>query len=337
MAWMVWQALLGLVTLGDIALLYQALSRGQRLAGSLQGNLGRVYSSTIFLGNLFEFLELEPEIVSPARPRPVPRRLTRGIAFRGVRFHYPGTDRLVFDGFDFHVPAGRIVAIVGANGAGKTTMMKLLCRFYDPQEGAVEIDGIDLRELPLGELRRMITALFQFPVPFLATVRENIAMGDLSGDHDLADIEAAARRAGAHDFISRLPEGYETLLGKWFPGGHQLSGGEWQRLALARSFLRDAEIMILDEPTSYLDSWAEIDWFQRFRELARGRTAILITHRFATARYADVIHVMDEGGVVESGTHEELVAKGGRYARSWLSQTRRSDDAQAPSGSTAPS
>jgi len=322
MAWMVWKALLGQVTLGDIALLYQALNKGQGLMSSLLSNLGRIYSSTVFLSNLFDFLALEPKIVGPPQPVAPPAPLREGITFRSVSFRYPGSERLVFDGFDFHIPAGKILAIVGANGAGKTTLMKLLCRFYDPEKGSIELDGVDLRELSIQELRRMITGLFQFPVPYLATVRQNIAMGDLAGDHDAAAVEAAARRAGAHDFITRLPRGYDTLLGKWFPGGHQLSGGEWQRLALARSFVRDAPIMILDEPTSYLDSWAEIDWFDRFRELAEGRTAIMITHRFVTARYADSIHVMDEGRIVESGGHQELVARGGLYARSWLRQTK---------------
>ncbi len=322
MAWMVWKALLGQVTLGDIALLYQALNKGQSLISSLLGNLGRIYSSTIFLSNLFDFFALEPKILQPPKPIPAPPRLREGISFRSVTFRYPGSERLVFDEFDFHIPAGKIVAIVGPNGAGKTTLMKLICRFYDPEKGSIEFDGLDLRSLSLAELRRMITGLFQFPVPYLATVRENITLGDPADTHSAAAVEAAARQAGAHQFITRLPQGYDTLLGKWFPHGVQLSGGEWQRLALARSFLREAPIMILDEPTSYLDSWAEIDWFNRFRELADGRTAILITHRFVTARYADLIHVMDGGRVVESGSHDELVELGGLYAQSWLKQTK---------------
>lgn len=322
MAWMVWQGLRGLVTLGDIALLYQALNKGQGLMSSLLSNLGRLYSSTLFLSNLFDFLALEPRIVQPPKPLPVPDRLRGGIEFRDVSFRYPGSDRLVFDQFNFHIPAGKIVAIVGSNGAGKTTLMKLLCRFYDPEGGTIELDGTDLRELSLPELRRTITGLFQFPVPYLATVQENITLGDPVGPHSRDDVEAAARRAGAHDFIMQLPNDYATLLGKWFPEGVQLSGGEWQRLALARSFLREAPIMILDEPTSYLDSWAELDWYDRFRQLANGRTAILITHRFITARRADVIHVMDQGRIVESGTHLELVDQGGVYADSWIRQTK---------------
>ncbi|MBE0592475.1 MAG: ABC transporter ATP-binding protein [Gemmatimonadales bacterium] len=327
MGWMVWRALQGQVTLGDIALLYQALNKGQSLMSALLENLGRIFSTTVFLGNLFEFLALKPTILGPPRPIPAPVRLREGITFRRVSFRYPGSDHPILESFDFHIPAGKIVAIVGPNGAGKTTLMKLLCRFYDPESGSIEFDGIDLRSLAVPDLRRMMTGLFQFPVPYLATVTENITMGDLSDAHSTSEVEAAARSAGAHDFITRLPQAYATLLGKWFPGGVQLSGGEWQRLALARSFLREAPIIILDEPTSYLDSWAEIDWFSRFRELANGRTAVLITHRFATARYADIIHVMDGGRIVESGTHQDLVNQGGRYADSWLRQTRETSTA----------
>jgi len=336
MAWMVWQAVLGRVTLGDIALLYQALNRGQSLAVSVHSSLGQAYSSTVFLGNLFEFLELQPQIVSPDQPVPVPSKLTDGVSFKGVGFSYPGNETRVFDGFDFHVPAGTTVAIVGSNGAGKSTLMKLLCRLYDPQQGSVELDGVDIRQFALEDYRRKVTALFQSPAPFFATVRENIEMGQLDRAPGADEVVEAARLAGAHAFVSRLPDGYETLLGKWFPGGQELSGGEWQRLALARSFLREAEIVVLDEPTSFLDSWSEIDWFDRFRQLAEGRTAILITHRFSTARYADTIHVMEGGSIVESGTHEELVARRGRYARSWQSQMREveADELTPPPGSS---
>jgi ATP-binding cassette subfamily B protein len=218
---------------------------------------------------------------------------------------------------------------VGSNGAGKTTLVKLLCRLYDPVDGTVEFDGIDIRRLRVGELRRLITGMFQFPVHYFSAVSENIAMGDLADTDKTAEIETAARRAGAHDFITRLPQGYDTLLGKLFPNGAELSGGEWQRLALARSFFRQAPVMILDEPTSFMDSWAEVDWFDRFRELATGRTVILITHRFTIARKADIIHVMEDGRIVETGTHEELLAANGRYAESWLAQTNPTDNAQA--------
>ena len=244
------------------------------------------------------------------------------IDFRGVTFRYPGHERTVLQNFNLTIPAGQITAVVGPNGAGKSTLLKLLCRLYDPEAGRIELDGNDLRDFSVKELRRLITVLFQWPVRYYTTVAENIAVGDLRATPDPAAIEAAARRAGAHEIIARLPHGYDTPLGGWFADGSELSGGEWQRLALARAFLRRAPLMILDEPTSALDSWAEADWFDRFRILANGRTAIIITHRFTIARRADMIHVMDAGRIVESGTHDDLLLRGGLYAQSWFTQVQ---------------
>jgi ATP-binding cassette subfamily B protein len=215
------------------------------------------------------------------------------------------------------------VALVGPNGAGKSTLIKLLCRFYDPEDGRITLDGIDLRDLAQDELRRRIAALFQQPVHYNATAAENIALGDLEQGRD-REIRTAARAAGADEIIARLPRGYEQLLGNWFESGTELSGGEWQRIALARAFLRQAPIIALAEPTSALDPGAEADWLARFRTLAADRTALFVTHRFTTAMHADMIHVMDRGRIVESGNHGELLAQGGRYAASWASQTRGS-------------
>ncbi|MBK9713272.1 MAG: ABC transporter ATP-binding protein [Kouleothrix sp.] len=321
LAWMVWRALLGLVTLGDLALFYQAFSRGQGLMRGLLMDVGHIYGNSLFLGNLFEFLGLESRVTDPPDPRPAPAALASGIRFRDVTFRYPGGERTALQGFDLLVPAGQTVAIVGANGAGKTTLVKLLCRFYDPEQGRVELDGVDIRDLALDELRRLVTVLFQQPVQYQATAAENIALGDLAAA-DRADVEAAARGAGAHELIARLPRGYDTQLGKWFADGSELSGGEWQRVALARAFLRQAPIIMLDEPTSFMDSWAEADWFDRLRRLAAGRTAIIITHRFTIAMRADVIHVMDAGRIVESGSHAELLERDGLYAQSWAAQMR---------------
>jgi len=330
MVWMLWQTFLGRLTLGDLALFYQAFNQGQGLLRSLLGNVGRIYENILFLGNLFDFLEMQPQIVDPPHPKPAPTTLREGVRFRQVTFSYPGTARKVLQDFNFNIPAGKVVAIVGANGAGKTTLVKLLCRLYDPQAGSILLDGNDLRDLPVDQVRRSITTLFQFPAPYFTTAAENIKLGDLAADPDMSVVESAARSAGAHDFITRLPQGYDTLLGKWFAGGAELSGGEWQRLALARAFLRRAQIMILDEPTSFMDSWAEVDWFDRFRELAAGRTAIFITHRLLIAKRADIIHVMDEGRIVESGSHDELLARGGRYAQSWTAQMQASAPPAAP-------
>ncbi len=334
MASMVWRAFLGAVTLGDLALFYQAFTRGQGLLGSLLGDLGQIYNNVLFLGNLFEFLELESAVGDPAEPAAVPTTLKEGVRFRGVTFRYPGSERAVFQDFDFVIPAGKIVALVGVNGVGKTTLVKLLCRFYDPEAGSVKFDGIDLRRFPVKSLRRMITGMFQFPVPYYTRVAENISLGDVTAQPGPQEIEAAARNAGAHEFITRLPEGYDTLLGKLFVGGAELSGGQWQRLALARAFIRRAPIMILDEPTSFMDSWSEVDWFDRLRVLARGQTALLITHRFTIARRADIIYVMEDGRVTEAGSHEELLALGGLYARSWAEQIETNP--QPPDGNNRP-
>lgn len=319
MGLMVWKAVSGAVTLGEVAMFYQAFSQGQKLMRSLLESAGQMYSNTLFLGNLFQFLELEPRVVSAPHPL-LPPELRQGVRFRGVTFAYPGSDRPVLEGFDLELPAGQVIAIVGSNGAGKTTLIKLLCRFYDPDAGAVEWDGVDVRQLELEELRRRITVLFQQPARFNLTLAENIVLGDLRRPPEPSRIEAAARAAGAHAPAIHLSQGYDTLLGKWFAGGAELSVGEWQRVALARAFYREASLVLLDEPTSAMDSWAEHEWMERFRELVRGKTALIITHRFTTAMRADVIHVMKEGRVVESGTHAELVRLGGLYASSWAAQ-----------------
>ncbi len=320
--WVVWRALQGFFTLGDLALFYQAYSRGQSLMRALFGSLGQIYANSLFLSNLFEFLEIKPQVIEPADPVPSPKRLVKGINLRGVTFRYPGDQRPVLQDFDLAFPARQITAIVGPNGAGKSTLVKLLCRFYDPEAGSIQLDGIDIRHLSVGELRRMITVFFQQPVSYYATAAQNIALGELSIEMDQVGVEDAARGAGVHDTITRLPKGYETLLGKYFAGGAELSVGEWQRVALARAFLRRAQIILLDEPTSAMDSWAEMDWMARFRTLVEGSTAIVITHRFTTARHADVIHVMQAGKIVESGRHDELLAQGGLYAQSWRAQTQ---------------
>jgi ATP-binding cassette, subfamily B, bacterial len=316
LAWMVWKALHGLVTLGELALIYAAFNQGQGLMRTLLENAGQLYGNSLFLGNLFEFLALKP-LVSEGRGKKV-TDVEVSIEFKGVSFSYPDATGKALDDFTMTVPSGKIVAIVGPNGAGKSTLLKLLCRFYDPDAGAIEIDDNDLRDISTEDLRRLITVLFQQPFHYNTTVRENILYGDLQADP--SEIKKAIRASGAEEIVMRLPKKEQTLLGRWFAGGTELSVGEWQRIALARAFLRHAPIIILDEPTSALDPWAEADWLERFRELAVGRTAIIITHRFTTAMHADVIHVMDRGRIVESGSHHRLLAQSGLYAESWTRQ-----------------
>lgn len=323
-AWMGRLVLLGILTLGDLALFFQAFNQGQGIIKSLLSSLGQIYRNSLFIGNLFEFLQIQPKIIDQPNSLPVPSIPKQGIHFREVTFRYPGIEEPVLNNFNLMLPAGKIVVIVGDNGAGKSTLIKLLCRFYDPESGSIELDGIDIRQYSLKELRRLITVLFQSPIPYYTTVSENIALGDIWTASNQVEIEAAAKASGIHDKIMRMPQGYNTILGKLFPEGTELSGGQWQRLALARAFFRRAQIIILDEPTSAMDPWAEFDWLERFRTLASDRTAIVITHRFTLAMRADIIHVMRAGQIVESGNHDELLALDGLYAESWKSQMQAS-------------
>lgn len=325
LGYMSWRTLRGSGTLGDVILFYQALMGSQSLIRAMTGNLGQVYSNSLFLSSLFEFLDLKPAIVNSPDSRPVPAQITRAIRFENVTFHYPGSERAALRNFNLTIPAGKIIAIVGPNGAGKSTLLKLLARFYDPVEGSITFDDTDLRLFSLEELRQMVSVLFQMPVTYDASAAENIAVGDLSRSHDPASIRSAAVSAGAHDVIRRLPQGYETPLGKAFALGNDLSAGEWQRIAMARAFLRRSPIILLDEPTSFMDSWAEAEWFDRLRQLSIGRTAIVITHRFTIAMRADLIHVMNAGSVIESGTHHELLSANGFYAQSWRQQMEAVD------------
>lgn len=321
LGWLFWQALQGRFSLGDLAMFYQAMNQGQRLMRTLLNSVGDIYRNLLFLEDLFTFLELQPHVIDPPSPVEMPTGLNDAVRLDNIAFGYPNSPRTALDEFSLTIPAGKVVAIVGENGAGKSTLIKLLNRFYDPNAGAITWDGADLRQLRLADLRRRITVLFQQPVPYHETVADNIALGDVNANLSREEIENAAFLSGADSVVARLPEGYDTLLSKWF-GQTDLSVGEWQRVALARAFVRQADLIILDEPTSAMDSWAEIAWMERFRTLVAGRTALIITHRFTTAMQADVIHVMAAGRIIESGTHAELLARNGQYAWSWRQQMR---------------
>jgi ATP-binding cassette subfamily B protein len=320
LVWMLRLFLVGTITLGDLALFYQAFNKGQAIINSLLANLGSILNNGMLLADLFDFLQIESKVIDIPSPLVTPIKVEHGFHYRQVTFRYPGSEQNILTNFDLFIPAGKIVAIVGDNGAGKTTLIKLLCRFYDPDAGSIELDGRDIRQFSVTHYRQLITVLFQQPVPYYLTASQNIQLGDLTAPPQDVDVQVAAQAAGIDQTIRRLPQGYNTPLGKWFPGGSDLSGGEWQRLALARAFYRQAQLIILDEPTSAMDPWAEQDWLERFRALAKERTALVITHRFTLARSADLIHIMREGKIVESGTHEELLDHQGLYAQSWQAQ-----------------
>jgi ATP-binding cassette subfamily B protein len=249
-----------------------------------------------------------------AGQRRMPASLKHGVEFRGVGFRYPESDEWVLRGIDLTIRAGEKIALVGHNGAGKTTLIKLLSRLYDPTEGAILIDGVDIRELDPLDLRQKIGVIFQDFVRYHLPARENIGFGQIEAAARMDRIVESARKSGAHAMIEDLPEGYQTMLGRWFHGGHELSLGQWQRIALARAFMRDAEILVLDEPTASLDAQTEYEIFQHFKELTEGKMAILISHRFSTVRMADRIVVIQGGRIAELGSHEELLRREGIYA-----------------------
>jgi ATP-binding cassette subfamily B protein len=308
------RAVSGELTLGDLALYTAAATSVQSSVGGLFNGFSGMYENNLYLDTLYKFLGTEPEIARPAQPQPLPSPVRGHITFDRVSFAYPGADETALREVSFEIRPGETVAVVGKNGAGKSTLIKLLCRLYDPTAGRILLDGVDISTLDPDDLRGQISAMFQDHVSYQATAAENIGLGDLTGLVDRPRIEDSAGRAGISDRISRLPRGYDSPLGRWFDEGVSLSGGEWQKIALARAFLREVPILVLDEPTSALDAQAEHDLFIRLRKLAEGRTTLYISHRFSTVRQADRILLLEHGELVEHGTHEELMDLDGGYA-----------------------
>ncbi|MBC8129963.1 MAG: ABC transporter ATP-binding protein [Rhizobiaceae bacterium] len=313
-ATIVWRTLAGAFSIGDLTFLAGSFLRLRGLLEGLLAGFSTTAAQALYLGDLFSFFEVKPRIVSPANPRRFPDPIAEGFLFEDVGFLYPGAERWAVRHLSFALRPGEVVALVGENGAGKTTLVKLLARLYDPVEGRILLDGHDLKDYDLNAVRAKIGVIFQDFVRYNLNAGDNISVGRIEARDDRPRIERAAGRSLADSVIAKLPAGYDQMVGKRFMNGVELSGGEWQKIAIARAYMREAEVLILDEPTAALDARSEYGVFERFRELSRGKTTVLISHRFSSVRIADRILVLADGKVEASGTHEQLMEASGRYA-----------------------
>ena len=312
----------GLLGIGDLVMYFQAIQRGYSSIQILGQGISSLYESNLFLSNLYEFLALPRKILNPPKPKTFPHPINKGLTFEHVTYSYENANHSVVQDVSFFIRPGEHIALVGKNGAGKTTLVKLICRLYDPSGGRITIDGEDIRQFNLRELRADISVIFQDFIHYHMSVQDNIRFGASPPTLDMEQIEMAAEQAGAAEVIERLPDGYQTMLGKLFEGGEELSIGEWQKIALARAFLRQSQILVLDEPTSAMDAKAEAELFERFHALAKDRMAILISHRLSTVKMVDRIYLLDHGRIVESGSHDELMEKHGPYSELFEMQAR---------------
>jgi ATP-binding cassette, subfamily B, bacterial len=314
-AFVIWRAVTGHYNnIGEFYLLTNSIIQASSNLQQVFSTASGIADQALFLTDLLAFFEMEPTVRSKPNAKLVPRPIERGFEFRNVGFRYPGTERLVLSNFNFHLAPGERVALIGENGQGKTTVVKLITRLYDPSEGEILLDGVDLRDYDLDDLHHEIGVIFQDFMRYEMTARENIAVGRVEREHTMDEIEFAAQKSLAEGVIQKLAGKYDQMLGRRFEGGVDLSGGEWQKLALARAYLRDAQLLILDEPTAALDARSELEVFERFAELTAGKMALLISHRFSTVRMADRIVVLEGGKLVEEGSHAQLMALSGRYA-----------------------
>lgn len=308
------QAVGGIITVGTLTFLAGSFQRMQNMLQSIMNRFSSIAEGALYLQDLFDFFEIKPSILALSNSKKFPDRIQKGFTFENVSFKYPNSNRYAIRNLSFHLDAGEKLALVGENGAGKTTLVKLLARLYEPTEGRILLDGIDLRNYNLADLRANIGIIFQDYIRFQLKASENIAIGNIGHLNALPTIKNAAQKSLADTVVEQLPEQYEQFLGKRFKNGVELSGGQWQKVALARAYMRDAQLLILDEPTSALDARAEHEVFQRFTELIEGKSAVLISHRFSTVRMADRILFLENGQLLELGSHEQLIAKNGKYA-----------------------
>lgn len=312
--YVIWRTVTGELTIGSLTFLTGAILQASGNIQQIFSTVSSIADQALFLTDLLAFFEMQPTIRSKPGALPAPRPIVRGFEFRNVSFQYPGNSRLILDGLDFRLEPGERVALIGENGEGKTTIVKLMTRLYDPVDGQILLDGVDLRAYDLEDLYREIGVIFQDFMRYEMTAAENIAVGQIDMLTRPAQLQMAAAKSMADEVIARLPRGFAQMLGRRFEGGVDLSGGEWQKVALARAYLRDAQVLILDEPTASLDARSEFEVFQRFAELTEGKMALFVSHRFSTVRMADRIVVLEKGRIIEDGSHERLSSRGGRYA-----------------------
>ncbi len=310
-----------IISLGDLTLYSGAFSQCQARFNGIVNNMASLYENNLFVNNLFSFLNLESKIISPSLPINLLSPLQKGITFHDVSFRYPGTSRPILKNLSFHIKPNESIAFVGDNGAGKTTVVKLLTRLYDPDCGEVLLDGVNIRSLDPGKYQDRIGVIFQDFSRFYLTARENIGLSWVNEIYNMRRIMEASSTSGADRVIEGLPHGYDSVLGRYFNEGNELSIGEWQKIAIARAFMRNCEILILDEPTASVDVKTEHDIFQRFEELTKGRICILISHRFSTVRMANRIFVLEDGTLIEQGTHADLMKLGKKYAKMFSMQS----------------
>ena len=315
MVFVIARAISGQASIGDVAMFYRTMKYSQEVGIEFVKGIGSLQRNAVYLTDFFGFLDTNHRTEVPAQSLTLPTRLQRGIEFRGVDFSYPGSDQLVLEKLNLKVPAGKLTAILGPNGSGKSTLIKLIACLYREYDGDILIDGKNLKQLTDDEVRQHVSILFQDPMEYHLSARENITIGNLEKPIDSVEIAKALRAAAAHTLIEKLPEREHTLLGKWLHDGQELSGGEWHRVATARSLVGQKSIIIMDEPTSSLDPWEEIQWTKRIKEHLKSQTVIIITHRISVARLADHICVMDSGSVIEEGSHETLIKREGTYAK----------------------
>ena len=321
-AFLVLQTAEGEQTIGDLVLFVLLFRRAEASGREFVQHLSRLYDDQLFLAQLFDFLDVKAELQVPSEPKALPEPLKSGLRFENVYFRYPSNDIDALTDINLTIKPGQIVALVGENGSGKTSLIKLLTRLYDPNQGRITLDGTDVRLFDPGEYRSKFGVVFQEFARYAASANENIGMGDIERRADSAAIRAAADAAAATDFLEDLPNGFDTPLTRMFDGGRELSIGQWQRLALGRTFFKDAPFLILDEPSSALDPQAEFDLFDNFREKVGNRGALVISHRLSTVRLADYTYVLNKGRIAEAGTHDELITKGGKYATLFETQGR---------------